>query len=67
MAGISREKAKAANAEAQAVFERIGEVMGIGITKIGEDYDLKVNLRAPSRAKRRASAPYRAPAGRRGR
>ena len=51
MAAISLEQARAAKAEALDVFARIGEVLGIGITKMGPDYVLKVNLRgAPKKA-----------------
>jgi hypothetical protein len=50
MATISRDQAQAAKAEALDVFSRIGEVLGVGISKVGPDYVLKVNLRtAPSR------------------
>jgi hypothetical protein len=55
MATITLEQARAAKAEAQNIFSKIGEVTGIGITKIGRGYAIKVNLRAPLRGK--ASAP----------
>jgi hypothetical protein len=55
MATITLEQARAAKAEAQSVFSKIGEVMGIGITKIGRGYAIKVNLRGPLPQK--ASAP----------
>jgi hypothetical protein len=55
MASATLEQARAAKAEAQDVFSKIGEVMGIGITRIGRGYAIKVNLRAPLRGK--ASAP----------
>jgi len=55
MASITLEQARAAKAEAQDIFSKIGEVLGIGITKIGQDYAIKVNLRAASAES--ASAP----------
>jgi hypothetical protein len=47
MAAITLEQARAAKAEAQDIFSRLGEVVGVGITKIGDNYALKVNLRRP--------------------
>jgi hypothetical protein len=55
MATISLEQAQAAKAEAQSVFSKICDVMGIGITKVGRRYAIKMNLRGPLWKK--ASAP----------
>ena len=44
---ISLEQARAAKASAGAVLADLPGVVGVGITKVGEDYALKVNLRAP--------------------
>ena len=55
MAAITLEQARAAKAEAHDIFSRIGEVLGIGITKIGQNYAIKVNLRAAT--PKAASAP----------
>jgi hypothetical protein len=53
--GIGR--ARAAKASAKARLERVPEVVGIGLTKIGDDYALKVNLRCEVRP--RVSLPER--------
>lgn len=47
MGAVTLEQAQAAKAEAKDIFSRIGEVLGIGITKVGQDYAIKVNLRGP--------------------
>lgn len=44
---ISLEQARAAKESAKALLAHLPGVVGIGITKVGEDYALKVNLRAP--------------------
>jgi hypothetical protein len=44
---ISLEQARAAKESAKALLADLPGVVGIGITKVGEDYALKVNLRAP--------------------
>jgi len=44
---ISLEQARAAKASAKAVLAALPGVVGAGITKVGEDYALKVNLREP--------------------
>ena len=41
---ISRDKARAAKDAVHAAFSRLGTVAGVGITKVGEDYAVKVNL-----------------------
>lgn len=55
MGAVTLEQAQAAKAEAMDIFSRLGEVLGVGITKIGPDYAIKVNLRAEPAAS--ASAP----------
>jgi hypothetical protein len=40
------EEARQAKTRAQAVFAPLGAVVGIGITRIGDGYGLKVNLRS---------------------
>lgn len=44
---VSLESARAAKARALQVFEKLGDVVGIGLTKIDDEYGLKVNLSAP--------------------
>ena len=39
------EKVRAAKAEALGVFEQLAHVAGIGITRIGRGYGLKINVR----------------------
>ncbi len=39
------EEVRAVKSHALAVFERLASVVGIGITRIGAGYGLKVNLR----------------------
>jgi hypothetical protein len=45
--GVRRtlDEARSAKEPAREVFERLGEVAGIGITRCGEGYGLKVNLK----------------------
>jgi hypothetical protein len=38
------EEARKAKPRARAVFEPLGSVVGVGITRIGSGYGLKVNL-----------------------
>jgi hypothetical protein len=40
----SLERARAAKAHALELFSRVGEVVGIGLTRIGDEYGLKINL-----------------------
>jgi hypothetical protein len=54
---ITLEQARSAKESAKAVLAALPGVVGVGITKIGEDYALKVNLRAPLPAG--VSAPKR--------
>ncbi|MEX2282030.1 MAG: hypothetical protein WEE89_06065 [Gemmatimonadota bacterium] len=42
---VSKERARAAKDKAMKRFERLGEVVGVGLTKVGDDYALKVNLK----------------------
>ena len=44
---ISLEQARAAKESAKTLLADLPGVVGLGITKVGEDYALKVNLRAP--------------------
>ncbi|HEV7404413.1 MAG TPA: hypothetical protein VGO11_15845 [Chthoniobacteraceae bacterium] len=43
-AGCTLEEARAAKAEAHGVFARLAKVAGIGLTRVGSGYGLKVNL-----------------------
>jgi hypothetical protein len=42
---ISLEQARAAKKSAKALLAALPGVVGVGITKVGDDYALKVNLR----------------------
>ena len=44
---ITLEQARAAKESAKTLLAALPGVVGVGITKIGEDYALKVNLGAP--------------------
>jgi hypothetical protein len=39
------DEARAAKSEAATVFGSLADVVGVGITRIGEGYGLKINLR----------------------
>ena len=39
--------ARAAKARAAEVFAKFGEVVGVGLTRIGDTYGVKVNLERP--------------------
>ena len=54
---ISLERARAAKESAKALLAALPGVVGMGITKVGDDYALKVNLREPLPAG--VSAPER--------
>lgn len=43
----SLQQARAAKESAKALLAELPGVVGVGITKVGDDYALKVNLRAP--------------------
>lgn len=38
------DRARAAKAHAHTVFSKLGKVVGVGITTIGSEYGLKINL-----------------------
>lgn len=42
----SLDRARAAKAHAHATFSKLGEVVGVGITTIGSEYGLKINLKS---------------------
>lgn len=61
---VSLEEARAAKAPAAEVFGRLAQVAGIGITRVGQGYGLKVNLShlppdAPSLPSEIAGVPVR--------
>jgi hypothetical protein len=45
MPSATLDDVRAVKAKAMAIFSPLAEVVGIGITRIGEGYGLKVNLR----------------------
>ena len=47
---VTLDQARAAKDAALKTFERIGEVTGVGITRVDDDYAVKVNLREPVRS-----------------
>jgi len=44
---VSLERARAAKESAKATLGSLPGVVGVGITKVGDDFALKVNLREP--------------------
>lgn len=44
----SLERARAAKARALELFSKFGEVVGVGLTRIGDGYGIKVNLSSPA-------------------
>ena len=44
MADESLERARAAKTRALELFSKLGDVVGIGVTRIDDQYGLKVNL-----------------------
>ncbi len=46
MAAATLESARAAKPAAQKVFAALAEVVGVGITRVGNGYGVKINLRA---------------------
>ncbi len=46
MASATLEQARAAKPAAAALFADLADVVGVGITRIGDGYGIKVNLRA---------------------
>lgn len=49
-AGTTLEAARAAKAEASARFSKLAAVNGVGITRIGDGYGVKINLAEPPAA-----------------
>lgn len=47
MSRITLEEARAAKGRALSYFRDIGDVVGVGITRLNKEYAIKVNLRAP--------------------
>ena len=48
MADLSTlDRARAAKARAHIVFSKLADVVGVGITTIGSEYGLKVNISSP--------------------
>jgi hypothetical protein len=46
MAAATLESARAAKSAARKIFASLAEVVGVGITRVGGGYGVKVNLRA---------------------
>ena len=44
MDDASLERARAAKERALELFSKLGDVVGIGLTRIGDQYGLKINL-----------------------
>ncbi|MGH7343231.1 MAG: hypothetical protein ACREKH_22310 [Candidatus Rokuibacteriota bacterium] len=44
---VTIDKARAAKARALEIFQRLGAVASVGITRVDDGYGLKVNLREP--------------------
>ena len=49
MSQITLKKARAAKQAALRHFERLGTVVGVGVTRVGGEYAVKVNLEKPMR------------------
>jgi hypothetical protein len=47
MPGVTLERARAAKAAVLRCYEALGTVVGVGVTRAGDDYAVKVNLREP--------------------
>jgi len=47
MSRITLDEAQAAKKAALQCFERLGNVVGVGITRVNGEYAVKVNLREP--------------------
>lgn len=47
MTQVTLKRAQAAKKAAARKFERIGKVVGVGITRVAGDYAVKVNLSEP--------------------
>ena len=50
MDGASLAQARAAKPMALRLFRRIGEVVGVGLVKLGDGYGVKVNLQSSPKA-----------------
>jgi hypothetical protein len=48
MPRVTLEQARAAKPEALRLFEPLGTVVGVGVTRVRGDYAVKVNLREPA-------------------
>lgn len=46
MASSTVDDVRAAKSRAMAIFAPLADVVGVGITRVGEGYGLKINLRA---------------------
>ena len=44
MSDRSLERARAVKQRALEVFSKLGDVVGVGLTRIGDEYGIKVNL-----------------------
>ena len=47
LAKVTLERARTAKGPALEQFSKLGNVVGVGITRVGNDYVVKVNLSAP--------------------
>jgi hypothetical protein len=47
MSRVTLEQARAAKAAALRHFENLGTIVGVGITRVDDDYAIKVNLSEP--------------------
>ena len=47
MPRITLAKARAAKGRALSYFRGVGDVVGVGITRLNDEYAIKVNLREP--------------------
>ena len=45
--GSTLEQVRAAKRQALGKFKRLGDVTGVGITRVGKGYGLKINLKKP--------------------
>lgn len=47
MGHVTLDEARAAKTAALQQFQRLGEVVGVGITRVHDDYAVKINLSQP--------------------
>lgn len=52
MTAASLAQARAAKARALEIFSQFGDVVGVGLVRVGEGYGVKVNLQRPPAATR---------------